>query len=846
MLKVVVKGVYGCVILPILCQTIPNPIKFSNTETSILFEWNLNDNYYTEWIINRPNGDKLKLIFKCTSSSTLQCIYNNTDSTVNQLFGTSVNACINGSGNVNCDSQLNPIHYPTPIIKSIIPDISINGMQVIVSGSFLKFVTLPNYYEINGSNNKIMFSGDTTLQEFNPTNVTLNFPNGCGGNKSIKLPNGNKIPFNYQKTIISSSKVAENTIEINGNNICQDESTPIQFNGKPIVSTNLINSEKVIFNISQEYSSSGIPIIIGNSDPYSIVFPPIVTSYDPFCGLDGKLVIHGKRLKSENPKSQIIVTVENTNCVNVIGNTTFLTCELSSGYDKDLIVKIDNIPSDPIMFYYGQPIIYNTTMDKTKVIIKGFCFYLTNVTAIKVGGNNLDIKSTPISNSMISFDLDASFYGKTDIIITNNKYSVSTSVTPSLYAKVIVNPNVDEKMVQLEIYYFDPTQNTLTCDGKQKLTGNGIGDYTFEINPICGTINVTVSDGTNKFTLPVTSSPGKINSCNLLENGTTLCTGSFLASTFTPTNNGIVHFSGKSVPTTFLNSTSFMFDTSDDMTTGDINLDSCTLSTTITYNLNPVILSYEASEFSKSGGIASFTGKYFVLNSPHLKITNCGNQSIPCSVISHTTIDCPISINGPYDKKCTVINDNNTAISIGNQSDGSFIVSFSAPLPLASTSVGLNGGSLIIYGENFYKTNDPFLVSIGNITCDNPILIDDSNIQCTLTPINSIDYPTIFDDLLPINITIAGKSGISPIFSYSRNLITSTVKDNFNSMFIITAIVILIGLIIAYLQFIYYYKKNRNDFISNYKLIKKQCKKTQYTRPQLQIPETRSQSFANY
>ncbi|KAN0036395.1 hypothetical protein ACTFIV_001687 [Dictyostelium citrinum] len=835
-------------IIPIFCQTIPKPINFSNTDKIISFEWGLNDNnYYTKWIINRPSGDKKEIPFNCTKDSTsLKCIYN-TDSTINQLYGTSVLGCINGQA--KCDTALNPIYYPTPIITSSISNIPVGGEGLIVNGSFLKFVSSPNFYEIDGTDDLIIFDNDTT-KEFNPTSALFKFPSGCG-TKSIKLPNGQKIQFSYIKPTIISSELNDDTILLIGNNFCKDEK--VKFNGKSIPSSDikLLSGSRLQVNVSQEYSSTGIPISVGDgSVETNVEFPPIVYSYDPFCGLDGSVTIHGKRLKSQNPNSIISVKVENTNCIvsNSISNSTYLQCHIESGYDKPLIVRIDGLASNSIDFKYEQPIIYNTKIDKTTVIINGFC--LSKIKDIKIEGININNNTVPSSTSQtnVTFSLGPKFYGKTDITISDGKNEAKSSITPTLYVKVFQYPNVDDVEVDLDIYYNDP-QGSITCNGKSHSTGTGKKDTTYEINPICGPMNLTVSDGTSEYSFQITSNPGKINNCQLLPDGQTLCTGSFLATKENKSPNGTVNFSGKSIPTTFLNSTSFMFTTLDDMSAGDLNLSSCTLSTTATYNLEPMFLSYNADGFSKTGGVASFTGKYFVMNSNHVKIQNCGNnQTVQCTTTSHTNIDCPISINGPKDTTCKITKDDNSTIAIGNQTDGTFIISFSGPLPLASTSAGLEGGSIIIFGKYFYKTNDPFIVTIGNISCDNPTLLDDeSNIHCTLGSNPTTNFLTIFDDLQDVNVTLAGKSGIGKIFIYSRKIIPSTTKDNsFNSMYIITAIVILIGLIVTYLQFAYYYKKNRNDFISNYKLIKKQCKKQQYGRPQLQMTESRSQSYANY
>ncbi|KAM9982112.1 hypothetical protein ACTFIY_004422 [Dictyostelium cf. discoideum] len=839
-------------IIPIFSQTQPNPKSFLNTDTTITFEWNLNDNnYYTKWIIIRPNDAKIEMPFNCVKGETsLKCIYTNSDSTVNQLYGKNVTACINSLGG-NCDTPLSPLHYPTPILKSPIPEILVDGGEVVVTGSFLKFVQLPNYYEIVGTENKITFVDDLTKQEFNPTNVTLRFPSGCGLNKSLLLPNDQKIPFNYKKSnITSSSLISDNVVELIGTNFCTDQS--ITFNGKLIPSSDvkILSSTKLQFNVVQEYSSTGTPITIGDSE-VKLVFPPIVISYDPFCGLDGNVTIHGKRLKSNNPNSEITVKIENTNCNVFSGdsNTTYLLCHIESGYDKNLIVRIDNIASTPIMFYYEQPKIYKTTIVENTVIINGFC--LSNIRDIQIDGATQNNKTIPLStsNSIATFNLDPQYYGETFITISNEKYTATTSVTTKLFAKVVQDPNAGEKSIQLDIYYNDP-QGTLKCNDKSKMTGSEVKDYTFEINPICGTINLTLTDGANEFTFLATSKPSSIEKCELLSNGQTNCLGGvFVPEEFT-SPFGTVKFAGKSVNTTFLSAKSFTFTTLDDMYAGDLYLDSCGLSKKIEYKLEPVILSYDANGFSKTGGVASFTGKYFALNSNHLKIKNCGNnnQTSQCIVSSHTVIDCPISIDGPRDTTCFLTKDENSSIIIGDQKDSSFIISFGEPIPIASTSLGLEGGSIIIFGKNFYNTTDyPLLVSVGNVTCNNPILVDESNIHCTLAPNSNPNFSTIFDNLQDVNVTLAGRSGVGKIFSYSRNLIATTNNNSFNSMYIITAIVILIGLIVAYLQFTYYYKKNRKDFISNYKLIRKQCKKQQqYVRPHLQMTEKRSQSYANY
>ncbi|KAM9960883.1 hypothetical protein ACTFIW_010041 [Dictyostelium discoideum] len=777
-------------------------LKITLTYTTITFEWDFNDNnYYTKWIIIRPNDAKLEMPFNCVKGETsLKCIFTNSDSTVNQLYGKNVTACINSLGG-NCDTPLSPLHYPTPILKSPIPEIPVDGGEVVITGSFLKFVESPNYYEIVGSENKITFIDDLTKQEFNPTNVTLRFPSSCGLNKSILLPNDQKIPYNYKKSnITSSSLISDNVVE-------------------------LIPSMK-------------------------LVFPPIVNSYDPFCGLDGIVVIHGKRLKSNNPNSEITVKVENTNC-NVLrgaSNTTYLQCHIESGYDKNLIVRIDYIASQPIMFYYEQPIVYKTTIVESTVNIDGFC--LSKITDIQVDGTTKNNKTKPLStsDSKVTFNLDPQYYGETFITISNEKYTATTNVTAKLFAKVSVNPNAGDKGILLDIYYNDP-QGTLKCNDKSKLTGSEVKDYTFEIDPICGTINLTLTDGTNEFTFQATSVPGSIGTCVLPSNGQTWCNGSYLVPDEFTSPVGTVIFAGKNVKTTFLNSSYFTFTTLDDMYAGDLYLDSCAISKKIEYKLEPVILSYNTKGFSKTGGVASFIGKYFALNSNHMKIQNCGNnQTSQGTVTSHTIIDCPISIDSPRDKTFYLTKDDNSSIVIGDQKNGSFLISFGEPIPVASTPLGLEGGSLIIFGKNFYNTTDyPLLVSVGNVTCNNPILVDESNIHCTLAP-NSNLFGTISDNLQDVNVTLAGRSGVGKIFSYSRNLTATTTNDNsFNSMYIITAIVILIALIIAYLQFTYYYKKNRKDFISNYKIIRKQCKKQkQYIRPHLQMTEKRSQSFANY
>ncbi|KAK5578262.1 hypothetical protein RB653_003217 [Dictyostelium firmibasis] len=834
-------------IIPIYSQTKPNPIKFTNTATTISFEWGLNDNnYYTKWIIKRLDDKEINLNFTCIKDSiSLKCIYTNTDSTLNQLYGKSIRACINSSSGIeNCDSQLGPIHYPTPIFSTPILPL-VDGGNLILTGSFLKFISTPNYYEID-STTKVTFISNTSSLDFNPTNVTLGFPKGCGS-KSIILPNGNKIQFNYQNAMISTANlIGECTIELNGSNFCDDQNSTIniKFDGKSIEKNfySISSSSKLIFNCTQDYSSTGVPILVGSSNTVSIAFPPIIYSYDPFCDLDGDLIIHGKRLLSKNPNSTRTISVENSKCINPTGNTTYLKCSLGPGYDKLLMVTIDGLSSNSIDFYYELPIIYNVTMQNTMVIINGWCFS-------KISNVNVDNVATAFkgSASQLSFPLDGKYYQKTDITIYNIKYFVPTTITPTLFANVSTAPLVDETVVKLDIYYVDP-ENLITCNGKSKLTGN---EYTngsfFAIDPICGSITVEVSDSINKITVPITSGPGKIESCYLLSNFSTLCTGQHLSGESLISPHATVLFSGKQIPTTFLNSTSFMFTTLDDFSAGSLYLNFCTISNEGTYNLLPMILSYDASGFSKTGGIVTFSGRYFT-NSTNIVISGCGNGTIQCTTNSYSTITCPITINGPYDKKCNASYDGKP-IPIGDNKDGSIIISFSNPLPLSTNSLNLEGGSLLIFGDYFYKTNDPLIVSVGNISCNNPIIFDESFIQCNLASNPTTNYSTIFDELQDVNVTLAGKSGVGKIFTYNRYQSLSTTKEPlYNAMYIITAIVIIIGLCVAYLKFIFYYKKNRKDFVSNYNLIKKQCKQqtNNVSRPQLQIPESRVQSYANY
>ncbi|KAN0035274.1 hypothetical protein ACTA71_004536 [Dictyostelium dimigraforme] len=856
-------------ILPLIyCQTF-SPKEIKNTNNSITFEWDIKDSYYyTKWEITKADGNKTEMDFICTSNTTIRsCTYTNTGTLpMNQLYGISAMPCFMNGSSENCQGTLQPSHYPTPIIDSTISPIPVDGETITLVGSFIIFIVGndSNYFQLS-SGGIANFNTPLTLD---PTHMSVHVPAGCGGD-SFKWPSGSRLSFSYSTPTVSKTSISSdgNYIIVDGSNFCNKTNNVLSVHLGGVLQDKVkIQSTLVQIDVSEILYTEKLNFyMMFGTTIYSnqtIVFSPILNSVNSVPHLNGgNIIITGKRLTTPPTiKSNITLGFESTCRINII-DPSYITCSLQPGYANrptDLFVEVGNImSSNNLTFIYDVPKIRSSSQNANIITLFGDCFGYT-VETQKIPPTNITIEGTyKIKNlnisedqTFVSFALIGNYSGNT--LIELEAYSIS-GVAYNITLKLYVIPSdpilTSGGPTHFKYYFLSPDgmKPTITVnnvmvlgdDSSKELKDDGSYAYSFNnFPPICGTESLQYIIGNQGYNGSITSQPPIFGNCTLSSTtNITTCSGINFGGTFS--NQVLIQLSNNTITPLTLTDEEFSFYTDDSFVSNHLTINSCGAATDLYYNIDPVYFSNMAVGFHNysSNDAVIIYGKYF--SSGSIASINCNGTLYPtCSLTDYKTLSCGVQLIGPYDQTCQ--------LTFLNRSNIPVFVSFQQPLPLSSNSLNLNGGQLVIFGDCFYPQIQD--IQIGPTQCTNYIFISSSAISCDLPSTTNQD---LLNQVMFINITIAGKSGGGYAFTYSPLWVIEVVSNSVDSMIIITTIIIAFAIGSVYIQFAFLFYKNKNNRrepIHSYtpKPINQRKQLTrQLTQPLFIIPQQTSSSRSN-
>ncbi|KAN0019539.1 hypothetical protein ACTFIU_002754 [Dictyostelium citrinum] len=455
-------------ILHIRCELItPN---FYNNETTIVYEYGLQSEYFTKWIYTDNN---YIATFSCLTNTTIRkCTFSPTISDLKKLYSNKIYYCsIDPLSSTPSQEQCNngilsASYYPTPVIsKDFKP--STKGGQVVIIGSFL----ISNGYYFPTQSGEVKIEVPNTNGLIDPTNITIkSFPIGCGG-QIIQYYNNKYFKFQYSNPSLismSTKKINEYNnnndkikLIINGENFCiSDDNVTLKigkFNGLQL---NWDNSNTVSMEFDQLYSglynvSMNAKGLISNN--LLVTFNPEIKSVTSIpSDLGGIITITGNRLLSENGVSDTSISIGRnlSNTCSIISNTdSIITCNLEKAIPDqlselanlsiNLIVGGQKELNESIFFTYDIPHISGLSLNGKKLTLFGEM--LGNIfTEVYINGvEYFSPKQVAKNQTQLSFTLPNDFEKGFINVVNPSSFLKSNEILfqTSFYIEPIGNPS---------------------------------------------------------------------------------------------------------------------------------------------------------------------------------------------------------------------------------------------------------------------------------------------------------------------------------------------------------------------------------------------------------------------
>ncbi|KAM9970217.1 hypothetical protein ACTFIR_002065 [Dictyostelium discoideum] len=822
-------------ILPIWCEV--NVQNFYNNETTIVFEYNLNDEYFTKWIYFDNN---YYAIFSCFDNSTNRiCEFSPSISDMEKLYSNKIFYCsIDPSSSSSSSSSveecknsiLKPSFYPTPIISKYFKPPT-KGGQVVIEGSFLissgyKFPT--QYGDV-----KVEFPNSTLI---NPTSITIkSFPFGCG-EQTIQYYNNKLFKFQYSKPTINSiyiPKINGNSkikLIISGDNFCtinDNVSLTIgKFNGLQFNWENNDDNDKNIISIEYDQIYSGLLNVSLdanglNSNIILINFNPEIKSVTSVPRATGGIItIKGNRLISENGMSDTIVSIDGDrvfDCSVISNSESIIECNIqkvvflyTSNFTLNLIVAGQKILNGPFRFEFDKPYISGQSLTGMDLTLFGEMFTDSNV---YINGIALD-KNLVISTSSTEYKFTLPNDFKKGGIFLRNSKNVVDSNTIIFEKSFNIEPNgYSTTRGQLLSFQFNNILNenfnqipTLTYNSNQLIFDQPLStifnktncDFKFQVpmscglnHPIQGTIGNQFANSTFSYFDPI------ILRC-LTDDFLIICYGfNFGSLSMINNDNNIkINFLNQIYTNNNISKLDHEYFVipikSNNLYNGDISITVCGLTSNY-YQLNfKSSIKNEAQllnqNFKSNGGDLIINGHNFIYNKSNFTYLLCDDDDdddieikFNCNLINNTFYNCPININGPFDRKCL--------LNFQNEKMFNIKINYLSPTVnnVILNNLTITGGLITINGSDFYNLTT--FIEIGNLNCYNVTFINSNQLNCNLIT-NNISQHLISNNLYYVNISIFSgtnnnldliKNSSTLIFKYDNLLGNSNSSNNNNN-----------------------------------------------------------------
>ncbi|KAM9967886.1 hypothetical protein ACTFIW_009170 [Dictyostelium discoideum] len=838
-------------------QNLVYPIGYETHMDSLVVKYKESDIYYTNISFIWKYKSRLDMSFNCVLNDKIRiCTLPVKESDREEMYSEDILACTARNGEfVMCGFEVHLGFFPSPLLISPFKP-KTRGGNTTLSGYYLEleervFVIFKNNYQQDqyyGSNNFYKVVGYFQTKTPDRINLKLRVYPGCG-NRTIIWENGETYNFTYQDPNIEKIDINESVLNITGTNFYnQSVFVAVKIDNNIIDPNDIISVDfeniKLKFNYSDPFSSKlNVQVSCCDywSNKFQITYPPIPSSVNSIPKLKGGLlIINGNRLtsspSSNNNNNNISVTVANSICSIVSSSSNEIKCNLQPlsnstlnnlqplsnstlNNSSPITISINGVENtNKLLLNYDVPHIKTYSQVNDEIHIIGSCLGNINSTHIQINGKQVSnqIKSINNDETVLILKVQNQIYNFNISIESNSIKSNSINVDVKLYAKINEIPLVSIKLINFTLFYVNSgninsiaTIKILNEQPNQTIKSTltnikeSVVSCSFLIENLCGIVNYEIEIGNQRYQSSFSYESPLINKCNLNSNEIVTCIGKG----FVNSNETIIIISNQSIAfnnesSNNNNDKSISFQMNEEYNIlGELYLNVCgLLSNKVTINTIPIFKNVSIPNlFDTNGGNIVIIGKYLNNNTTNITI-ECNNQVIEkeCKLNnSSISLECNIRFNGPNDKTCKLLFNNNIV--------STFNIIYKSPSINQTSIVNLKqGGTLTIIGNDFYYPIDKVIIidSVNgrdSLNCNEAKYINDTMITCFIQATNNTFDNIKNGEMIFIKVTTNGKSGISKVFKYLTQSDDSHQYSDARNIFQNLLLSILIILIISLL-----------------------------------------------
>ncbi|KAM9976129.1 hypothetical protein ACTFIR_009970 [Dictyostelium discoideum] len=789
---------------------------YESHNDSLVIRYHERENYYKNISFLWKGKSRYDMSFNCVLNNTIRtCTLPVKESDHAQMYSEKISACTENNGTFKmCGYDLPLFYFPSPLLISEFKP-KTRGGNTTLSGYYLElkeriYVAFENYY----------FDDQINL-------ILEVFP-GCGY-RTIIWENHETLNFTYQEPNIEKIDINQSFLDITGTNFYnQSIFVSVKIDNNTIDPNDIISVDFEIIKLKFNYSgpfSSKLNVQVGCCDYWSnqfqITYPPIPSSSNSIPKLKGGLlIINGNRLtsspSSSSKNNNISVTVGDSICSIVSSSSNEIKCNLqplsNSTFNNSspITVSINGVVNTNKLFLnYDIPYITTFSQVNDEIHIIGGCFGNNNSTQIHINVQN------QIFNLNISIE-------------SNSIKSNGINVDVKMYARINETPLIANKLINFTLFYVNssninliPTikilneQSNQTSKSISTKVNESVVSCSFLIENNCGIINYEIEIGNQRYQSSFSYESPLINKCNLNSNEIVTCIGKGFVNKNNETSIFISNLSialSKEINNSIYESISFRMKDEYNIL-GELYLNVCgLLSNKVTINTIPIFKNVSIPNlFDTNGGNIIIIGKY-LNNNTNITIECNGEQILEkeCKLNnSSTSLECNIKLNGPNDKTCKLL------FNYENYIVSTFSLIYKSPSINQTSIINLKqGGILTIIGNDFYYPIDKVTI-IGNdndndngngngsgsdnLNCNEAKYINNTMITCFIRATNYTFNNIKNGEMIFINVSTNGKSGISKVFKYLTQSDDShqysDARNIFQNLLLSILIIIIISLL---------------------------------------------------
>ncbi|KAM9943442.1 hypothetical protein ACTFIT_006840 [Dictyostelium discoideum] len=791
---------------------------YESHNDSLVIRYRERENYYTNISFLWNGKSRYDMSFNCVLNNTIRtCTLPVKESDHAQMYSEKISACTENNGTFKrCGYDVELFYFPSPFLISEFKP-KTRGGNTTLSGYYLElkeriYVPFESHYKDDQFYYAVeVYTIPGKFQSKTPDRINLVlkvFP-GCGY-RTIIWENRERLNFTYQEPNIEKIDINQSFLDITGTNFYnQSILVSVKIDNNIIDPNDIISVDfeiiKLKFNYSDPFSSK-LNVQVGCCDYWSnqfqITYPPIPISSNSIPKLKGGLlIINGNRLTSSPSLSNninISVTVGDSICSIVSSSSNEIKCNLqpisNSTFNNSspIAVSINGVVNtNTLLLNYDIPYITTFSQVNDEIHIIGGCFGNINSTQIHINDKQVSgqIKSINNDETILILKIQNQIYNFNLSIESNSIKSNGINVDVKLYASINEIPLVANKLINFTLFYVNSSNINLIptikiINEKSNQTSKSIStnvnesvvSCSFLIENNCGIINYEIEIGNQIYQSSFSYESPLINKCNLNSNEIVTCICKGFVNKYNETSIFISNQSialSKEINNSSYESISFQMKDEYNIL-GELYLNVCgLLSNKVIINTFPIFKNVSIPNlFGTNGGNIIIIGKY-LNNNTNITIECNGEQIIiekECKLKnSSTSLECNINLNGPNDKTCKLLfNNDNSIVS-------TFNLIYKSPSINQTSIINLKqGGILTIIGNDFYYPIDKVTI-IGNgngsgnsssLNCNEAKYINDTIITCFIQATNYTFNNIKNGEMIFINVSTNGKSGISKVFKY--------------------------------------------------------------------------------